>query len=203
MEEEARGRGKINLCAFCREPKPTSAEEDIKRLQKLMEVNNADAFSHFGGYYAQGIRGVPQDFPKANELYLRAAELGCGEAYNNLGYSYDNGEGVEMDKKKAIHFYELAAMNGSVTARHNLGCWEFRAGNHHRSYKHFLLAAKAGFKLSLDQVKKGFMHGFVTKDEYANALRAYQQRHDEMKSDDRHKADLFRNSQGGEVAWAG
>ena len=31
------------------------------------------------------------------------------------------------------------------------------------------------------------MAGFVTKDEYANTLRAYQRRHDEMKSDQRDK----------------
>ena len=50
--------------------------------------------------------------PKGYELYLRAGELGCHEAYCNLGISYDDGLGVEMDKKKAKHYYELAAMNG-------------------------------------------------------------------------------------------
>ena len=33
-----------------------------------------------------------------------------------------NGRGVEVDKKKAKHFYELAAMNGDLLARQNLGC---------------------------------------------------------------------------------
>ena len=54
--------------------------------------------------------------------------------------------------------------------------------------KHFILAARAGFKNSLDCVKQGYMNGDVTKDDYANTLRAYQQRHDEMKSDDRDRA---------------
>ena len=62
---------------------------------------------------------------------------------------------------------------------------EGRAGNHHRAYKHFMLAARAGYKPSLDELKDGYMDGIVTKDEYANTLRAYQQRYDEMKSDDR------------------
>src|SRR5210317_1523447 len=31
MDEEARGRGKISLCAFCRTPTPKSDEEDTKR----------------------------------------------------------------------------------------------------------------------------------------------------------------------------
>ena len=52
---------------------------------------------------------------------------------------------------------------------------------------HFILAAVAGCKESLDVVKKGFMKGVVTKDGYANTLRAYQERYNEMKSDDRNK----------------
>ena len=93
-----------------------------------------------------------------------------------------------MDKKKAKYYYELAAMNGHVKARHNLGIVEGTAGNYRRAMKHFILAAKAGFKKSLDCVKQGYMKGDVTKDEYANTLRAYQQQHDEMKSDDRDRA---------------
>ena len=55
-------------------------------------------------------------------------------------------------------------MNGNVKARHNLGCLEKKAGNNNRAKKHFILAAKAGFKKSLDAVKIGFMEGCVTKD---------------------------------------
>ena len=135
MNEEARERGKIGLCAFCREPSPTSDEEIIKRIRNLMDANNARAYYNFAIWYATGIKGVPQDRAKANELYLRAGELGCAEAYYNLGNSYDNGEGVEMDKKKAKYYYELAAMNGNAQARHNLGITEGKApGNYHRRY---------------------------------------------------------------------
>ena len=188
MNEEARERGKIGLCAFCREPSPRSEEEIIKRIKKLMEADNAQAFHQLAGCYEHGITGMPLDITKANELYLGAGELGCAKAYCILGSSYYNGRGVEMDKKKAKYYYELAAMNGNAQARHNLGITEGKAGNYHRAYKHFILAAKAGFKESLERVKEGFMHGVITKDEYANTLRAYQQQHDEMKSDDRDRA---------------
>ena len=191
INEEARGRGKIGLCAFCREPKPSSVEEDIKRIKKLTKTENARVFYNLAGYYANGEMGMPQDLTKANELYLRGGELGCADAYYNLGDSYYNGEGVEVDKKKAKHFYELAAMNGDVHARHNLGCMEVEVGNYRRAMKHFILAAKAGNKKSLGNVKDGYMNGIVTKDEYANTLRAYQKRHDEMKSDDRDKAEVL------------
>ena len=54
--------------------------------------------------------------------------------------------------------------------------------------KHYILAARAGDKPSLDKVKEGFMDGIVTKEDYANILRAFLSRHDEMKSDQRDKA---------------
>ena len=192
MVEEARGRGgEIGLCAFCRTPPATSDEDSIKRIRKHVEADNADALDILADDYERGIMGMPQDFAKANELRLRAGELGCHEAYLNLASSYYNGRGVEVDKKKAKHFYELAAMKGSVSARHNLGCLEWNAGNEHRAMKHYILSAKAGFNKSLDAVKGGFMKGIITKDEYTNTLHAYQQRHDEMKSDDRDKAEEY------------
>ena len=54
-------------------------------------------------------------------------------AYYNLGNSYDVGSGVNVDKKKAKYYYELAAVNGGMQARYNLGCLEGNAGNHLRS----------------------------------------------------------------------
>ena len=135
---------------------------------------------------------MPQDLAKANDLYLRAGELGCAEAYCNLGLAYDIGRGVEVDKKKAKHYYELAAMNGNFNARYNLGCMEGQARVYDRAYKHFILSARAGHKESLDMVKDGFMKGHVTKDEYANTLRAHKLQQDEIKSDDRDKAEALR-----------
>ena len=191
MIGEARGRGKIELCAFCRVPNPSSEGKHIKRTKKLMDANNAHAFYNLAGFYANGSMGMPQDFAKANELYLMAGELGCSEGYFNLGNSYKNGEGVEVDKKKAKHYWELAAINGNVNARHNLGVVEGRTGNYHRGMKHCIIAAKAGEEKSLDVVKAGFMDGMIAKDEYANTLRAHQERCNEMKSDQRDKAEEF------------
>ena len=191
MTEKDRERGElISLCAYCNEPPATSEAEEVERLKKLMKkYGNARAFSILAGHYANGDFGMQRDMPKANELWLKAGELGCHEGYYNLGYSYRMGNGVEVDQKKARHFYELAAMNGNVGARHNLGCVELEAGNEQRAYKHVILSARAGDKNSLDKVKAGFINGMVTKDEYANTLRAHQKIQDEMKSKDRDRAE--------------
>ena len=105
---------------------------------------------------------------------------------------------MTIDKKKARHYYELAAMNGSIKARHNLGANEYDAGNCHRAFKHFIIAASAGNKPSLDAVKEGYMHGLVTKEEYANTLREYQKSQDEMTSEARDKALAARNQRMGD-----
>ena len=93
--------------------------------------------------------------------------------------------GVEVDKNKAKYYYELAAMNGHIFARHNLGCVEWEKGNRYRAMKHFVMAARAGDEGSLDKVKQGFKNGMITKDGYAIILRAYHQRQKEMRSDAR------------------
>ena len=73
-------------------------------------------------------------------------------------------------------------------ARNNLGFIEGSSGNHYLAMKHFLIAARAGDPLSLENVKKGYTIGHVTKDEYANTLRTYQKAQDERKSKEREKA---------------
>jgi len=182
--------GGKDLCAFCRTPPTLSNEESIIRLKKLMAKGVGGAFFLLAGYYDRGMMGLTQDWAKSNELLLRGGELGYSEAYYNLGVAYDQGMGVEVDKNKAKYYYELAAMNGSIKARHNLGCIEVRDGNDHRAYRYYMIAAKGGHEKSLAAVKMGFKKGLVTK-EYANVLRAYHERQKEIKSEERDKAEAF------------
>jgi TPR repeat protein len=185
-------RDKSDLCPFCRTPSSSSYEEEVKRLEKLMEKGNSHAFYVLGVWYARGTSGLQQDLAKANDLYLKAGELGCADAYYNLGNSYGEGWGVKIDMKKAKHYLEIGAMKGDVKSRNNIGCFEEDAGNLQRAFKHWIIGAKAGNKHSLDAVKKGYMDGYVTKDDYAQALRGYQKSQDEIKSDMRDKARALR-----------
>ena len=49
-----------------------------------MKNGNAEAFNTLAGNYVDGAYGMRQDMAKANELLLKAGELGSGSAYNNL-----------------------------------------------------------------------------------------------------------------------
>jgi TPR repeat protein len=175
-------------CPFCRTPTHISDEEYNERLQKRVELGDAEAIFSLGCNYRDGDDGFPQDYAKAFELFVRAGELGCAEAYCNVGYAYDFGHGVEIDEKKATYYYKLAAIGGEVISRYNLGNNEEDEGNMNRALKHYMIAAKSGEPDSLKQIQELYTNGHATKDDYAKALRAYQAYLAEIKSAQRDAA---------------
>ena len=176
-------------CPFCRSPEAITSEEAIERLKKRMEVGDTYAFLMMGVFHKNGQYGLPQNSAKAVELLHKAEKVG----YNNLGLAYDYGEGVERDEERAKHYYELAAMEGDVTARHNLGANEYNAGNHDRALNHFMIAVRGGHTKALKEIQRMYKEGHVAKDHYANALRSHQAYLNEIKSEQRDKAASFRD----------
>ncbi|KAL7527410.1 hypothetical protein ACHAXR_001947 [Thalassiosira sp. AJA248-18] len=177
-----------DACPFCREFPPRSDRGIIKKCQKRMEAGDAQAFNMLGSEYDDGALGLPQDTKKALELWIRAAELGSAMAHYNVASVYYEGQVGGQNKKKAIKHYQLAAMGGHERSRFNLASFENKAGNMARAMKHFMIAARAGHEDSLKQVRKGFVKGQVTKDDFEKTLRAYAESQDEMKSDQRDEA---------------
>ena len=78
-------------------------------------------------------------------------------------------------------------------ARHNLGCFDYF---YDRALLHFMIAVRSGYHKSLKMVQEMCKDGHATKDDYAKALKAYQEYLEEIKSDDRDKAaassDIFK-----------
>ena len=172
-------------CPFCRTPDPT--DEDIERLKKRMEIGDTYAFFRMGCYHSNGLYGVPQNSAKAMKFWRKAGKFG----YTDIGLAYDTGEGVERDEKIASHYYELAAIEGYVDARYNLGADEYHAGNYDRALKHYMIAVRGGDTSSVKAIQQLYMDGHVAKDDYANALRSHQAYINEIKSDQRDEAAAF------------
>ena len=141
-------------CPFCRTPHPITEDEIIKRYKIRTEAGDPIAIFNIGMYYRDGRLGYPQDHVKALELWHLAAEYGNNDVYNGIGYAYEHGQGVEVDMKKANHYYELGAMGGDTTARHNLGINEEEAGNTERALKHYMIVVRSGHDDSLNAIKR-------------------------------------------------
>ena len=175
-------------CPFCRTPTPKTNGEGLERNKKRMEANDPIAIYNIGNYYMKGKHGYEQDYSKAIELWQRAGKLGYPKAYNNIGCSYECGRGVEVEKKKAIHYFELAAIGGEVIARYNLGLVEQERGNIDRALKHYTIAVRDGESDSLEVIKRLYSNGHASKEDYTIALQCYQAYLGEIKSDQRGKA---------------
>ena len=60
---------------------------------------------------------------------IRAAEAGNADAQCYLAWSYDEGEGVEVDHEKAFYWYTRSAEAGDATGQFNLAmCYELGTG---------------------------------------------------------------------------
>jgi TPR repeat protein len=166
---------------------PTTQEESYKRKMKRVKANDPVAMNETGMI----MRDVHRNYEKAVEYFTKAAALGESSAHYNLACLYNHGLGVERDAKKEFYHMEEAAIGGHPVARYNLGYYEGRSGRIDRAMKHFIISAKLGYDEALEEVKKGFQMGDVSKEDYAAALRGHQAAVDATKSAQRNAAEEY------------
>ena len=179
-------------CPFCRTPlledNDATKADQLAMVQARVAKKDPDAIHFLGQKYYSGFLGLRKDMRRAFELYTEAAELGSIEALYCLGHAYLDGEGVQQDEAKAFEFFTKAAMQGHVQSRHILGWREAQNGNWNRAVRHYGISAKMGDEDSLEYIKDMFMAGLATKEQYAEALKGYQDAVEETKSHDRDEA---------------
>ena len=125
---------------------------------------------------------------KGLELLNQAAELGSEAAHHALGMVHAFGQkGVRKDEKKGLYHLRLAAIGGMLQSRHFFGDAYLRESPK-LAYKHYIIAAEAGYDESLKKVKTGYAQGHVEKDVFENVNRAHKAAKNEVKSEARDKA---------------
>ena len=173
-------------CPFCRAVAPKTKEEFNGRIMKRIEANDPVAMRHLGM-----IRQAEGDYGIAFEYWTKAAALGDAKARFQLSTLYGEGKGVEKDDRKFLHHTEQAAIGGHPIARHNLGCLEWRNDRTDRAAKHWIIASKLGYDMSLEAVKNRYKDGIVSKEDFTAALRGYQTATEATKSPQREEAYAF------------
>ncbi len=176
-------------CAFCREPAADTEEEADKRLMERVKKNDPAAMC-----FMAKTRREKGDCQGAVEYFTKAAELGDAEAHFVLSLMYFEGEGVEKDKEKEIYHLEEASIGGHPTARNLLGSEEANNGRYERARKHWIIAANLGYNASLKALRQLYADGHASKEDYANALRAYQTVVNEAKNAEREEAEAYYKS---------
>ncbi len=85
-----------------------------KILYLPAKFGNPEASFRIGYMYENGC--LEQNYMKAIEYYIQAAEHGHVSAQYNLGVFYENGDVVPQDYDKALKYYQLAAEQGDEDA---------------------------------------------------------------------------------------
>ena len=67
-----------------------------------------------------------------------------GISQSRRGLSRRGRSAKEEDEEKAKYYWELAAMRGVASSRHNLVVYEENAGNMNRAMEHYNIAAGGG-----------------------------------------------------------
>ena len=173
-------------CPFCRKPLPETEEEADEQAIKRIEVNDPVAMCHIGTDIS-----YKGDYRGAFEYFTKAAALGDIQAHYQLSTLYGEGKGVEKDEEKELHHLTEAAIGGCYRARYNLGWIEKQHGRLDRAAKHYIIAAKLGCDKSLKSVTNLYKAGYVSKDDFAAALRGHQAAVDATKSPQREEAYEF------------
>ena len=183
--------GLTNRCPFCREPVAKSKEGHDKNRMKRVKKNDPAALNQLGK------RCIDDgDYETSFEYLAKAAGLGDADAHHTLSNMYYSGQFVEEDMKKRVYHAEQAAIAGHPWARHNLGYIEEHNGRFERAKKHLIIAAKLGYEDSLKDLRKLYADGHARKEDYSDALRAYQAAVEETKSAQREEAEAYYRAKG-------
>ena len=112
-------------------------------------------------------------FAVAYRSWLPLAEAGMPEAQLNIGLLYQNGQGVDIDLEKALHWYEQAASAGLAEAHLNLGMMYFEgisvAQDLAVSFREFQSASAQGLASGSLMVGRMLFEGLGVEQDMAEA----------------------------------
>ena len=99
----------------------TRRKEALQWIQKAADQNLPEAASTFGSMLYFGDHGIEKNHDLTAKYLKIAAQADIASAQNMLGFLYDYGWGVPMDKAMAQQWFRKAALQGNLKAQSNLG----------------------------------------------------------------------------------
>lgn len=125
----------------------------LAEWQPLAEDGDPAAQYNLGMLHARG-DGVPQDYEKAAEWFMKAAEQGQREAQATIGGMYARGLGVEQDYEKAAEWLLMAAKQHHVPSQYEMGILHANGQgvvkNEEAAYFWFELAARQSYQPAIE-----------------------------------------------------
>ncbi|MBR7035477.1 MAG: SEL1-like repeat protein [Bacteroidales bacterium] len=97
--------------------------KDLQEAKRLFEKSSAQGDDIAQLYIGRILEDTNASCDEIVAAYKKAAEMGCAEAQDYLGYWYENGEnGLDVDYQEAFRWYKKAAEQGYRYAQYDIGC---------------------------------------------------------------------------------
>ncbi|EJK56063.1 hypothetical protein THAOC_24118 [Thalassiosira oceanica] len=192
LMKKGRTRSEADDCPICQLPLPLDVNEWMFKpcCMKLVCDGCTFAARKRGMWDCPFCRTPTPDKEQALAMIQKRADKGDPVAMYNLGTKYHFGQyGLVKDVTRAVELYERAAELGEVEKDMAKAIRHYEAAA--MGGDHMMMSVKLGDDDSLGNVKRLFMAGLATKDDYASALRGHQSAIEEMSSPDRAEAKEF------------
>ena len=178
-----------------------SYAEAFKWLLKALESNNQwakdilSSFSNTDLHNAACEYEKRKEFKSAYQLYLVAANRGFASSQCNIGWLYENGNGIPQDKEKAAKWYGKSAEQGNKFAQCNLAFFYEKGIGVHRDYsiaiKWYKKAANQGYGRAQYNLAQLYEKGLGTPVDINEAINWYEKAANQNYKDAREKADAL------------
>ena len=135
------------------QPKEKTVEDKSKEEDSLIaNMDSATVFERCKLYYSS------ENYTEAFKYCKKSAEEGIAEAQFNLGYMYQNGQGVKQEYFKAFEWYQKAAEQGLAYTQYNLGNMYYNGlgvrQNYTKAKEYFGLACDNKYQAGCDMYRK-------------------------------------------------
>ena len=180
----------LNKCMFCRvEIHGKSHELNMKAAER----NQPEAMVRVGQYYLRDVR--PDSFDSQEQRKRKAEDKQTGIDWIERAYVEGSGKAAEMlgdffleDGNEDAYGY--FAVSGRVQAYVKLGSIDLNRGEVALAMDNYRKAFICGVKSEglVQVLKRGFMDGYITRDEYFSTLYRHYKANDEMNSESRKRA---------------
>ena len=111
------------------------------------------------------------DFIRAKAVYEQGAALGDPGCWHGLGFMFDTGQGVKVDKEHAMKCYKAAWRSKNVSSANNIAILYKERGERRAMFSWFKRAAEHGDDGAYLDLAKCYLDGVGTRRSISEAVR--------------------------------
>ncbi len=149
--------------------------------QAIYWFNQSLLQGYFLGYHSMGTiyykgQGVVKDYSKAETYFQKAANMGYGHAWTDIGLMYRDGdENLPKNPEKAAVCFETCYELNEDTEFNSIGCYYSDSGNYEMAIHWWKIGYEKKDNCCADNLGWAYQYGHGVAQNYAKAVEYYKQ----------------------------